>query len=540
MRLTCTLLLWMAASAACQTLPPIEAPTHLVFASYGRVTGLTGTITLSCNGNTQSISHDGNFTCNPNNGAPSVTIVEPPAGETCTVSQTAGDASTWQVVVDCIAQSPVGTVSTPTPTPTANSTLSVNVIITGVLLGSTVSVSVNGNTRSGLGNNSYTFASGKTGDTFAASVVSAGPGLSCTLSPMTGTLTSSGASVTVHCARALRLTQNQAAALVIGQSDFTTGTAGPVTSGLNLPRGVAMSAQLNRLYIGDTNNSRVATLLAPQGNGAALSALADTGNYQGPRRIWINDAGAMAVADLGTHKVMLCLTSPNTSALPDVILGSGFAGIGPQVFNGPTAAFLLDHNMLIADRGNNRVLLYDGIPTSSNSAQPALVLGQANLSANAAGCTAVTMSAPEDVWSNGTYVAVADSSNNRALVWLSYPTSNMQAADIVLGQPNATTCATGAQANQMAQTSSLAGDTTTLFVADSGNNRIVAYPWAQMQTNMSASYALGQQDLTSASANQGASISSQTLWYPLAVGFFNAALMVADTYNNRVLVYQSP
>ena len=157
----------------------------------------------------------------------------------------------------------------------------------------------------------------------------------------------------IHCARALRLTQNQAAVLVIGQDDFTTGTAGSASSGLNLPRGVASSPQVGRLYIGDTNNSRVATLLAPQSNGAALSALADTGNYLGPRRIWLNDAGAMAVADMSSNKVMIYLAPPDTNVLPDVILGSGFAGVGPQVFNAPTAAFLLNNGMLIADRGNN-------------------------------------------------------------------------------------------------------------------------------------------------------------------------------------------
>ena len=129
------------------------------------------------------------------------------------------------------------------------------------------------------------------------------------------------------------------------------------------------------------------------------------------------------------------------------------------------------------------------------------------------------MSAPEDVWSNGTYVAVADSSNNRALVWLSYPTGNMQAADIVLGQPNANTCATGAQANQMMQTSSVAGDASTLFVADSGNNRVLAYLWAGIQTNMSAAYALGQRDLTSAGANQGTGTQQSDTVVPLGGGF---------------------
>ena len=42
------------------------------------------------------------------------------------------------------------------------------------------------------------------------------------------------------------------------------------------------------------------------------------------------------------------------------------------------------------------------------------------------------------VYSDGTHLFVADYDNNRVLIWNNIPTSNGQAANMVLGQPNMT------------------------------------------------------------------------------------------------------
>lgn len=49
--------------------------------------------------------------------------------------------------------------------------------------------------------------------------------------------------------------------------------------------------------------------------------------------------------------------------------------------------------------------------------------------------SARTLSQPyEGMWSNGLQLFVADTGNNRVLVWDSFPTENFQPADFVIGQ----------------------------------------------------------------------------------------------------------
>jgi len=46
------------------------------------------------------------------------------------------------------------------------------------------------------------------------------------------------------------------------------------------------------------------------------------------------------------------------------------------------------------------------------------------------------MRGPQGVWIQGTRLFVADTDNSRILVWNTIPTSNYQAADYVLGEPD--------------------------------------------------------------------------------------------------------
>jgi hypothetical protein len=97
-----------------------------------------------------------------------------------------------------------------------------------------------------------------------------------------------------------------------------------------------------------------------------------------------------------------------------------------------------DGRMLaVADTGNNRVLIWKSIPTVNG--QPAdLVLGQPDM--NTILSTVVTdarsLRAPQGVWIQNGKFFVADTLNHRVLIWNSIPTANRQPADVVIGQPN--------------------------------------------------------------------------------------------------------
>jgi DNA-binding beta-propeller fold protein YncE len=117
----------------------------------------------------------------------------------------------------------------------------------------------------------------------------------------------------------------------------------------------------------------------------------------------------------------------------------------------PDAVVTPDGKLLVADSGHNRVLVWNQIPLTSG--QPAdLVLGQpdftscdANAPMSQGGASLVSnrsLAAPVGLWTDGTRLVVIDAGNHRALIWNSFPRSNFQPADLVLGQPDFTTALT--------------------------------------------------------------------------------------------------
>src|SRR5262249_47250741 len=93
----------------------------------------------------------------------------------------------------------------------------------------------------------------------------------------------------------------------------------------------------------------------------------------------------------------------------------------------------------VADTANNRVLIWRSIPASMG--QPAdIVLGQKDFTTlGPVVVNASTFRAPHGVWIQNGKFFVADTQNNRVLIWNSIPTQNNQPADLVLGQANFTT-----------------------------------------------------------------------------------------------------
>jgi uncharacterized protein (TIGR03437 family) len=106
-------------------------------------------------------------------------------------------------------------------------------------------------------------------------------------------------------------------------------------------------------------------------------------------------------------------------------------------FRTPTAVASDGNILVVADTDNNRVLIWKTIPTSNN--QPAdLVLGQKDFVTvqEPPPLNSTAFRGPEGVWVQGTRLFVADTQNHRVMVWNSIPTSNNQPADLVLGEPN--------------------------------------------------------------------------------------------------------
>ncbi len=116
-----------------------------------------------------------------------------------------------------------------------------------------------------------------------------------------------------------------------------------------------------------------------------------------------------------------------------MVSGVGFNNSGGSlIFNHPSGLATDGTNLILCDRFNNRVLIWNTAPTVWN-AEPDLVLGQPNFTANNPDNTRGGMNWPGNasVGSNGK-LAITDTYNHRILLWTSFPDSNGQPADVVL------------------------------------------------------------------------------------------------------------
>ncbi|HVV88085.1 MAG TPA: hypothetical protein VHE35_33825 [Kofleriaceae bacterium] len=194
--------------------------------------------------------------------------------------------------------------------------------------------------------------------------------------------------------------------------------------------------------------------------------------------------------------------------------------------------------LLVVDRARHRVLLWSTIPTEGST--PAdLVLGQSTFDASAPGAGPAQLNSPFGVWSDGQRVVVADTGNNRVLIWRTFPTRNGQPADGVLGQSalDQATEPTSPEATTLLHPTSIASDGDRLVVADTGFHRILIWKRFPSSSAEPADVAVAAPNLNSEGR---LSFPADPHDFGMQVGgvaLFDGALFVADTYNDRVLVY---
>jgi uncharacterized protein (TIGR03437 family) len=143
----------------------------------------------------------------------------------------------------------------------------------------------------------------------------------------------------------------------------------------------------------------------------------------------------------------VCIGSPSVGEASGVLGQPDFTTVtypytttAQNNFRTPTGVASDGKILVVADTDNNRVLIWKEIPTTIN--QPAdIVLGQKDFATvqQPPQLNSSSFRGPEGVWVQGTQLFVADVQNHRVMVWNSIPTSNNQPADLVLGEPNFST-----------------------------------------------------------------------------------------------------
>jgi hypothetical protein len=365
-------------------------------------------------------------------------------------------------------------------------------------------------------------------------------------------------------AQAANFTAAQASDLVLGAANFTTVQRGANQSwALDMPRGVNMDAT-GRVYVADAMNNRIAVWNTPFGsppfpnNGQAPSYV--LGNLSATDYRYdctsqrsrepgdvITGGGRMLMVDSSHHRLLLwdAIPTTNAAAANRVVGQTGLASCSTtrlpaqNTLSNIEAAWTDGTRIVVADTDNNRVLIWNSWPTA-NDQNADLVLGQPDFVSiaddNLSGPTSQTMDLPRGVWSNGTKLLVSDSGNDRVLVWNTWPTVNDQAADLVLGQPTMTSTGASCSASGMDSPYRLSSNGTKIAITERRQHRVLLWDTWPTANGQAANRALGQTSLTSCSRNHGSStLDAVGLEFPSGVWTDGTNLLVSDTEHHRVL-----
>ncbi len=412
-------------------------------------------------------------------------------------------------------------------------------------------------------------------------------------------------------------TTGQAARLVIGQTTFTNQDPNSSDTVLGAVSGLAYAA--DTLFVADSNrvgaspsNHRVllyqnfsstipdptallrndlkcpvcvgkstVVLGQPDFTTTTLNLTSNRNNLRLPTAL-ASDGVRLVVADTDHNRVLIWNRIPASNNIPaDVVVGQPdfntvavpLNGVpSAKSMRGPQGVWIQNGKLFVADTLNNRILIFNSIPTA-NGAAADIVLGQPNfttaiqvdISQDSSSATASNLLNPTSVATDGQRLYVADLGFNRVLIWNKIPTTNTVAADVEIGQPDMvsgapnyayTADSDSIQTPVMCKVSNGAdtdGNLTyptrcsstlsfpryamavgnKLFVADGGNDRVLIYNTIPTANGAAADVVLGQVDGV---MNQ-ASDSVDSLRTPMSLAWDGANLYVSDAFNRRILVY---
>jgi len=309
----------------------------------------------------------------------------------------------------------------------------------------------------------------------------------------------------------------------------------------------------------DSGNQRVLVYSGALGTssyvtiGSSAIGAAASGSFRFPTAL-ATDGIKLLVTDAYNDRVLIWNSLPTTDFAPaDVVLGQ--ADLSGDLANrglaSPSAASLLyplgvaviGTRLAVSDWGNNRVLIWNSIPTS-NGAPANVVLGQPDFTSGAANrggaLSALGLFGPGGIASDGTRLLVADGSNNRVLIWNTIPSALDVPADVAIGQPQRSTATPMTSQTGLSQPSQLFTLGTSLYIADSANNRVLYYAAIPTVDGAAASGVIGQADFTSGAANRGGAAGAGTFSQPGGIFSDAGKVYVADAGNHRLLEFLTP
>lgn len=201
--------------------------------------------------------------------------------------------------------------------------------------------------------------------------------------------------------------------------------------------------------------------------------------------------------------------------------------------------------LLVADTGNRRILIWHSFPTRHG--QPAdLVLGQRTFDCrdeNAGGDpNAMSMRWPHAITLWNGNLCVTDAGNNRIMVWEGIPPKHGSDCQWILGQRTSHLVDHNASLYwPRAETLNMPYGITTcgswLLAADTANSRLVGLPKTHLQTGAKAQALAGQPTFNAKGDNQWNFPRRDSLCWPYNLQACGKTIVVADSGNNRIQLW---
>ena len=347
---------------------------------------------------------------------------------------------------------------------------------------------------------------------------------------------------------------------------LTLPDAQPKANQMYAPRGVWLDDDV--LVVADTGNHRVLIWHDPENmashgdadvvlgqpdfetEGAQAGGRGPEKGMRLPTGILVHE-GRLLVADAWNHRILIWNAVPTASdTSPDAILGqvtntevdeNRGGECGPLTFYWPFGMALVDGIFYVADTGNRRVLAWNGIPGPDD--EPAYVLGQASADVrdeNRGELGPDSFRWPHDIAGTSDIVHIADAGNHRILGWEPRPDRDRD-ADTVLGQ---TDFVSGAEFPYAPQTETslrfpYAIDIAdgVMAVADTANNRVLLWDGVPVDSGVPADRVLGQPNFAVNGENRWDIVGPDTFCWPYGLCLHGRKLAVSDSGNNRVLIW---
>jgi hypothetical protein len=368
----------------------------------------------------------------------------------------------------------------------------------------------------------------------------------------------------------------QNATVLVGQANWgaTSTTVNQSTSaGANSSsvssRGVLAvgSAYANRILLWNTiqtSNSNPADVVIGQANFTSLGSGTSSTTLNSPYNVcYTPDGEKLIVADSYNNRVLIWNTIPTDMAgapyAADVVIGqtdftSSTSGTSATRLNFPTGVIVLpDGRLIITDNGNNRVLIYNSVPTT-NGAVADIVIGQNDFTSSSSGSTANKFDQPWDcAYTPDGKLLVSDdgaqsSGNHRILIFNTVPTTNGASADLVIGNTIFAAKASGSSRTEFDQPSVTCSVEGKIAIADFANSRVIMYERVPKINGAPADYVLGQPNfIDNPQYNDGYGATGtpdqRNMYFPYSICFdLNGRLYVNGTQAggtgmNRVMIF---